>query len=349
MAIFVFPLKSINGSNSYSNDDFRQYFANFIRTGIIPNIPLPGATGFQVLQTETPSMNVIVGGGVAWIAGGQIMNTSPKTFQIPAPLTNQSRKDSIVIQWNNSANDGKILYKENSTQVIQTNDVYELQICTILIPANAASISQAQITDTRADPTVCGYATLFEQVKTGDLLAQFKSELESNKQTFDQWFDHVKGQLSTDVAGKLQVEINELEAEAVHKTGDETIAGKKTFENIEVTETFTQPYISTSFEIGYGLSVTAKRIGHLVTITFKGKNTTTLGSGAHPIERIPLGYRPIEAESIDPLVQGRHLDTYYYFNPDSTIVYMGEDVPVNSYFRGTRSYFTNDPWPITEK
>ena len=137
--------------------------------------------------------------------------------------------------------------------------------------------------------------------------------------------------------------------EVVTKTGDETIAGKKTFENIEVTETFTQPYISTSFEIGYGLSVTAKRIGHLVTITFKGKNTTTLGSGAHPIERIPLGYRPIEAESIDPLVQGRHLDTYYYFNPDSTIVYMGEDVPVNSYFRGTRSYFTNDPWPITEK
>ena len=104
-------------------------------------------------------------------------------------------------------------------------------------------------------------------------------------------------------------------------------------------------YISTSFAIGYGLSVTAKRVGNLVTITFKGSNTTQLGSGANPAEMIPLGYRPVEAESVDFLVTGRHLDTYYYFNPDGKINYLGETVPVNSFFRGVRSYFTNDPWP----
>ena len=106
-----------------------------------------------------------------------------------------------------------------------------------------------------------------------------------------------------------------------------------------------QNYVSTSFSLGYGVPVTAKRIGNLVTITFKGSNTTQLGSGANPTELIPFGYRPVEVESVDFLVAGRRLDTYYYFNPDGKINYLGETVPVNSFFRGVRSYFTNDPWP----
>ena len=360
MALFVFPLKSINGSNMYNNDDFRQYFANFISTGILANVPLAGSTAFQVTQTDNPSMNVIVGSGVAWIIGGQVMNTSPLSFQIPAPLTSQSRTDSIVVQWSNSSNNGDIIYKQNSTQVVQTNDVYELQLCKILVPANATNISQANITDMRADTSVCGFSSPYEAIKTGDLLAQFKSELEANGILFSQWFETIKGQLSEDAAGNLQNEIDNLTTikadndKVAHNTGDEDIAGKKnfaddtSFKNITVSGGINQPYISTSFAIGYGLSVTAKRVGNFVTITFKGSNTTTLGSGARPNERIPLGYRPAEAESIDCLVQGRHLDTYYYFNPDSTIAYMGEDVPVNSYFRGVRGYFTNDPWPDIE-
>ena len=122
-------------------------------------------------------------------------------------------------------------------------------------------------------------------------------------------------------------------------------ASTVTLTNFSASREIKQPYISTSFSIGYGLSVTAKRVGNLVTITFKGSNTTQLGSGANPAEMIPLGYRPVEVESVDFLVAVRHLDTYYYFNPDGKINYMGETVPVNSFFRGVRSYFTNDPWP----
>ncbi|WP_155246183.1 pyocin knob domain-containing protein [Lactococcus lactis] len=428
MALFVFPLKSINGSNMYNNDDFRQYFANFISTGILANVPLAGSTAFQVTQTDNPSMNVIVGSGVAWIIGGQVMNTSPLSFQIPAPLTSQSRTDSIVVQWSNSSNNGDIIYKQNSTQVVQTNDVYELQLCKIIVPANATNIPQANITDMRADTSVCGFSSPYEAIKTGDLLAQFKSELDANGVLFSQWFETIKGQLSEDAAGNLQNQIND----SVHNAGNistgtdlndirgagyyrigglvggtdvlntpsevngirfyaflivigslqeltvyspkhdttwtysrsisgspatwsiwsKTVMadenGKTSVKDLEVTGAISQPYISTSFAIGYGLSVTAKRVGNFVTITFKGSNTITLGSGARPNERIPLGYRPAETEPVDCLVQGRHLDTYYYFNPDSTIAYMGQDVPVNSYFRGVRGYFTNDPWPVIE-
>ncbi|MEG1487429.1 hypothetical protein [Lactococcus sp.] len=358
MAVWAFPFVSANGDRAYGPADWMQFYANIFSTGIVPNTGLPGYTGFQVVQTDTPSLNINVGSGVAIIKGGQIMNTAPKSFQIPAPLTSQSRTDSLVVQWNNSSRSGDVVYKTNSTQVTQTADVYELQIATIVVPANASSIAQSNITDTRADTKVCGYSSPYESIKTGDLLAQFKSELEANGVVFSDWFEHIKGQLSEDAAGNLQNEIDNLTSikadndKVVHNTGDEDIAGKKnfvddtSFKNITVSGVITQPYISTSFAIGYGLSVTAKRVGNLVTITFKGSNTTQLGSGANPTEMIPLGYRPVEAESVDCLVQGRHLDTYYYFNTDGKINYMGETVPVNSYFRGVRSYFTNDPWPV---
>lgn len=212
MALFVFPLKSINGSNMYNNDDFRQYFANFISTGILANVPLAGSTAFQVTQTDSPSMNVIVGSGVAWIIGGQVMNTSPLSFKIPAPLTSQSRTDSIVVQWSNSSNNGDIVYKQNSTQVVQSNDVYELQLCKILVPANATNIPQSNITDMRADPTVCGFSSPYEAIKTGDLLAQFKSELEANGVLFSEWFETIKGHLSEDAAGHLQNQLDSLDS-----------------------------------------------------------------------------------------------------------------------------------------
>lgn len=114
---------------------------------------------------------------------------------------------------------------------------------------------------------------------------------------------------------------------------------------LNVSGAITQPYISTSFAIGAGVSVTAKRMGNLVTITFKGSNSVSITSGSNFPEKIPVGYRPIEAEGLDPLVVGRHIDSYYYFNPDGTIVYPGEAIPANSYFRGVRSYFTKDPFP----
>lgn len=106
-------------------------------------------------------------------------------------------------------------------------------------------------------------------------------------------------------------------------------------------------YVAISKNIGAFCVITMKRMGNLVSVTFGGQSTTQLnanttisGSGG-----IPFGYRCIETESIDFLAPGRHLDTYFYFDPDGTIQYMGETVPANSYFRGTRSYLTRDPWP----
>lgn len=65
-------------------------------------------------------------------------------------------------------------------------------------------MTNADIKDTRADTTVCGWVTgLIEQVDTSDLFTQWESAYEqehqrqqeqitNNQWEFDRWFDNVK-------------------------------------------------------------------------------------------------------------------------------------------------------------
>lgn len=225
MGVWVFPLKSINGSNMYGPDDFRQFYANIFSTGILATAKFPQATALQVTQTETPSLNVVLGPGCTIMEGGQLMNSGFLNFKIPAPLASQSRTDSIVAQWSTSMNTGGFVYKENNTQVVRTTEIYELQLCTIKVSASATSISQANITDKRSDGNVCGFSTPFAELNVGDLMAQYEAQV---KEWFDQeqvnvnnliqnydqhfiaWFQNLQDQLDDNQAGNLQNQIDNL-------------------------------------------------------------------------------------------------------------------------------------------
>lgn len=217
MAIWTFPLKSINGSNMYSDKDFRRFYANIFSSGIIPNVDLEGNLSLQVLQTETPSMSIRVGPGVDMINGGHIMNTAIKEFPIPAPLTTQERIDCIVAQWNDSTNSGDIIYKKNTTQIVRSQDIWEHKLAEIVVPANATSISQANITDTRANPDVCGYSSPFEKIDVGDLAAQFKALTDEYNLEFQAWFENLKNQLDDNQAANLQNQIDTINGVIVQK------------------------------------------------------------------------------------------------------------------------------------
>lgn len=133
-------------------------------------------------------------------------------------------------------------------EVTRSADYYELQLATIRIPAGAISITQSNIEDTRMNSEVCGWVSgVVDQVDTTELFLQFKSYLEEFKasgeqeyqdwtsqqqqeydaweaskreetnsyiteqqKTFNAWFDHIKGALSSDVAGNLQAQIDQI-------------------------------------------------------------------------------------------------------------------------------------------
>lgn len=193
---------SVNSDRLYTAEDFAEYFASFIGTGVYPS----PATNLQV--TAGSGMNVVVSTGKAWLNGYFYQNTASLTL----PLTNASgtlkRIDSIVIQCDFTNRLMKAAVKAGTPSgspvapaLVRTPDLYEIQLATVYIAAGAASITQGNITDTRQNNSVCGLvAGVVEQIDTTNLFAQYNS-------AFTTWFNSIKGQLSGDVAANLQDQI----------------------------------------------------------------------------------------------------------------------------------------------
>jgi dGTP triphosphohydrolase len=87
--------------------------------------------------------------------------------------------------------------------VTRTEQYYDLKIADITVPSGS-SITQANITDTRMNESVCGFVTCLLRVEsTEDLFAQYDS-------MFNAWFDTVKNQVTGDLAIRLQAEFEDL-------------------------------------------------------------------------------------------------------------------------------------------
>ena len=97
---------------------------------------------------------------------------------------------------------------------VRENGIYDIVLAHITVPASAVEIKQENITDTRMNADICGWVVSnieevdFDQVTTqwADYIANFEAD---ELQAFNEWFDTIKGQLSTDQAGSLQLQIDE--------------------------------------------------------------------------------------------------------------------------------------------
>lgn len=135
--------------------------------------------------------------------------------------------------------------------------VHDLCIASIYRPANATAIKQSDITDTRAETSLCGIVCgtikeadsqmLYLQVQADlkefkkDEEAQFVVWSDGRKLTFDEWFETIKGKLGEDIAGSLQMQIDELdsmlstELEKKENVFDKNSAFNKDFGNVSGT------------------------------------------------------------------------------------------------------------------
>ena len=160
MAITSFPFQSITNDRQYSDLDFANYFAQFLKNGVAVGV----GTGLQVKPSTPVGMTVLVGTGGALVNGRQLMNNSNYSITLTAASTTTARVDSVVVQLNLPLRQVSLVYKEGVTTVQRDANIYELQLATITVPQNAATITAANITDKRADTTVCGYSTPFTEV-----------------------------------------------------------------------------------------------------------------------------------------------------------------------------------------
>ena len=204
MAITYGFFNSLNGDRTYNADDMSTYFKGLISDGVYENI------GGALQVVAGSGMNVNVQTGRAVINSKWIENDAVLTLPITAAHVTLNRYTSVVIHLDMSARTISIITKDGTPATTPaapalTNGatVKELQLATIYVAAGATSISQANITDTRANNNVCGWITgLIDQVDTSTLFTQWQTAYQNYYDTmtaaFNSWFESLTQELNVD-------------------------------------------------------------------------------------------------------------------------------------------------------
>lgn len=138
-----------------------------------------------------------------------------KIDRVVARLDLENRKISLDILSGNPSTTLAV-----APELTRNSNIYEICLAEIRYNSNTTTITQANITDTRLNSELCGVVKgVIEQVDTTTLFNQYQAWFEETKevseQEFAEWFEQMKGQLSEDAAGKLQLEIDNLEARKI--------------------------------------------------------------------------------------------------------------------------------------
>lgn len=163
-----------------------------------------------LIVSASEGMTVKAAIGAAIVNGFIYYNDSPLSLAIPTANASLPRMDSIMLRWNIPARKMNLLLLEGTPQSnpsppipIRNGTYYDMQIAVIRVNAGVASITAANITDTRPDEVVCGITSGYNSVDIDAMMTQYRAE-------FNDWFDRIKDQLDTDAAGNLQNQIDAL-------------------------------------------------------------------------------------------------------------------------------------------
>lgn len=195
----------------YNAQDVTNYLDKLVGNGVFPN----PSTNLQVMADS--GMGIIVKAGQGWIDGHKLINTAdmPLTVADSEVLLNRIDRVIFYVDYGNRNMGIEILQGTPATTPVpptltRTESRKEYGLATITIDNQATSITQANITDTRADSNVCGWVQgLVQQVDTSTLFTQwetaytqFFNQLQAwqaaQKAAFDTWFDDLSQELRVD-------------------------------------------------------------------------------------------------------------------------------------------------------
>jgi len=254
MAEWSFPWASVGGDRKYGIADWQAYFKSLITNGVFP---MP-STGLQVV-TANDGMKIFVRQGEGWIGGNHYRNEPDLLIQLDPADGVLKRIDRVVLRWDRLLRSTKIVIKQSAYASVPTApslqrdaDRYELCLADVLVNNGAISISQAVIVDQRLDTALCGVVagaikTIDTAAFNAQLQAWFADYMEltaqdyqafldamalyetSMQESFETWFNAVRGQLTEDAAGNIYTMVQDM-AQTVEGLVD-------TVENMELTAT----------------------------------------------------------------------------------------------------------------
>lgn len=204
----------------YEAEDFSKYFRLFYQDGVFIN------PADQLMVKASSGLTISVKAGNAFIRGHYYELLENTAMEIGAS-TSPRRIDVVVeLDMVNRTIERKLVENVGSGGVIpslspptNTENIRQLKLATIPVPASTSTITDSMITDLRPNETYCGFVDgSVDGISTGDLFQQFTD-------AFNTWFDGIKGQLTEDAAGNLQEQINELKSNANMLTSGTEITG----------------------------------------------------------------------------------------------------------------------------
>lgn len=209
-----YPLfyNSVNGDRVYDANSFSDWLKKFFTTGVFKD---------ELRVTAASGMTVNISAGYVNI-NGKVMEFDASSLTLDPAEAHLHRIDAVVIERNDTSRNFTLKIVKGNPNVnsavtapalVRNTAVYQIMLAKIRVSAGATYISQAHITDTRADASLCGYvAGTVTQMDFTQFSAQFDSYLaqfKSGRQAdFDEWFAHIQDVLDDDTAGHLMNEIN---------------------------------------------------------------------------------------------------------------------------------------------
>lgn len=162
---------SENGDRVYNADQMNMPYKRIVSNGVIPN----PSTALKVSASSGLTVSIAEGGGVFGDKWAEADGTD--TLTLTSAHATLNRRDLIVMRCDTDARKVYLAVKTGtpaSTPAVPTlergNTIKEYALASIYVAAGATSITDANITDTRADASLCGYTTSL--VQSGDYATQ---------------------------------------------------------------------------------------------------------------------------------------------------------------------------------
>lgn len=212
---------SIDGDRKYGAKEFGSIFDGVIEDGVYGSI----GDVFKVTSKNVENdMRVYVGTGRAWFLHTWTLNTTALAVAVPASEVTLNRIDALVLDINHNED-----YRRNAFKIIKgtparnparpssfanTDNHKEVPIAYITVPAKATYVKNSDIVQnvgTAQCPIVTSPLT---SITVDRLLTQWRAEFEEwldhNGIAWVNWFEHIQHELDDDVAGHLQLQIDEI-------------------------------------------------------------------------------------------------------------------------------------------
>ena len=191
---------SVNGDRVYNADQMSGIFEGLITDGVYESV------GNKLAVQPNSGMTIQIATGRGWFAKRWVDNTTPYLIALEASDVTLNRWAAVCIRVDTAEGARKaepyIKYGEYATNpakpsMTRTETVKEYCLAYVYIKARATAITAADITDTRANTSLCGWVTgLIEQLNSTTLWEQWTA-------LFNDWFKGLQDNINANTEAML--------------------------------------------------------------------------------------------------------------------------------------------------